>query len=165
MSHCLPNPATADGSLAELAVQVGKMMEHPYQSQPNPGPGSPAQPRSIFQKVSYFWLHSFTDSQASCTGITVLSWTYGLTTTYIPSYQSRHIITQIDNYFCLNPQLILIWIWQKQKRKGAGCMSHILVKSIRSDAERFHRISHCEFDPVMMFWLSLDPWAFLFRPL
>ena len=31
------NSAWTDENLAEWVVQVGKMMEHPYQSQPNPG--------------------------------------------------------------------------------------------------------------------------------
>ena len=38
MSHCLPDSAWADGNLAELAEQLGKMVEYPNQSQPNPGP-------------------------------------------------------------------------------------------------------------------------------
>ena len=37
MLHCLPSFAWADGNLAEAAVQLDKMMEHPNQSQPNPG--------------------------------------------------------------------------------------------------------------------------------
>ena len=37
MFHCLPNSAWADWNLAEAAVQLGKMVEHPNQSQPNPG--------------------------------------------------------------------------------------------------------------------------------
>ena len=37
MFHCLPNSAWADWNLAEVAVQLGKMVEHPNQSQPNPG--------------------------------------------------------------------------------------------------------------------------------
>ena len=36
--------AWADGSLAELAVQLGKMVEHLNQSLPNPGPQPPAPP-------------------------------------------------------------------------------------------------------------------------
>ena len=36
--NCLPDSAWADGNLAEVAGQLGKMVvEHPYQSQPNPG--------------------------------------------------------------------------------------------------------------------------------
>ena len=35
--HCLPNSAWADGNLAEAAGQLGKMVEHRNQSQPNPG--------------------------------------------------------------------------------------------------------------------------------
>ena len=35
--HPLPNSASADWDLAEVAVQLGKMVEHPNQSQPNPG--------------------------------------------------------------------------------------------------------------------------------
>ena len=34
--------AWTDGSLAELAVQFGNMVEHLNQSQPNPGPRPPA---------------------------------------------------------------------------------------------------------------------------
>ena len=37
MFHCLPNFAWADWNLAEVAGQLGKMVEHPNQSQPNPG--------------------------------------------------------------------------------------------------------------------------------
>ena len=37
MFHHLPNSAWADWNLAEVAVQLGKMVEHPSQSQPNPG--------------------------------------------------------------------------------------------------------------------------------
>ena len=37
MFHCLPDSAWADGNLAEGAVQLGKMVEHPNQSQINPG--------------------------------------------------------------------------------------------------------------------------------
>ena len=44
--HCLPNSAWADGNLAELAGQQGKMVEHPNQSQPNPGPRPPNSPCS-----------------------------------------------------------------------------------------------------------------------
>ena len=36
--------ARADESLNELAVQLGNMVEHLNQSQPNPGPRPPAQP-------------------------------------------------------------------------------------------------------------------------
>ena len=36
--HYLPSLHGQDESLAELAVQLGKIMEHPYQSEPNPGP-------------------------------------------------------------------------------------------------------------------------------
>ena len=35
--HCLPNSAWAVGNFADLAWQMGKMVEHPTQSQPNPG--------------------------------------------------------------------------------------------------------------------------------
>ena len=37
MFHCLPNSAWANGNLAEAARQLGKIVEHPTQSQPNPG--------------------------------------------------------------------------------------------------------------------------------
>ena len=37
MVHCLPNSAWADGNLAEETGQLGKMVEHPNPSQPNPG--------------------------------------------------------------------------------------------------------------------------------
>ena len=37
MFHCLPDSAWADGNLAEVAGQLGKMLEHRNQSQPNPG--------------------------------------------------------------------------------------------------------------------------------
>ena len=36
MFHCLPNSAWADWNLAEVAVQLGNMVEPPNQSQPNP---------------------------------------------------------------------------------------------------------------------------------
>ena len=35
--HCLPDSAWADGNLAEAAGELGKMVEHRNQSQPNPG--------------------------------------------------------------------------------------------------------------------------------
>ena len=38
MFHCLPNSDWADGNLAEAAVQLGKMVEHLNESQPNTGP-------------------------------------------------------------------------------------------------------------------------------
>ena len=37
MHHCLPDSAWADGNLAEVAGQLGKMVEHRNLSQPNPG--------------------------------------------------------------------------------------------------------------------------------
>ena len=37
MFHFLPSSAWADWNLAEVAVQLGKIVEHPNQSQPNPG--------------------------------------------------------------------------------------------------------------------------------
>ena len=37
MFHCLPDSARADGNLAEAAGQLGKMVVHRNQSQPNPG--------------------------------------------------------------------------------------------------------------------------------
>ena len=37
MFHCLPDSAWADGNLAEAAGQLGKMVEHKNQSQPNRG--------------------------------------------------------------------------------------------------------------------------------
>ena len=37
MFHCLPNSAWADGNLADAAGQLGQMVEHRNQSQPNPG--------------------------------------------------------------------------------------------------------------------------------
>ena len=37
MFHSLPNSALADGNLAELARQLGMMVEHPNQRQPNQG--------------------------------------------------------------------------------------------------------------------------------
>ena len=39
--HCLPNSAWADWN---VAVQLGKMVEHPNHSQPNPGPGADESP-------------------------------------------------------------------------------------------------------------------------
>ena len=37
MFNCLPNSAWADWNSAEVAVQPGKLVEHPNQSQLNPG--------------------------------------------------------------------------------------------------------------------------------
>ena len=42
-----PLPGFADGSLAELAEQLGKILEHPNQIQPNPGARPPESPCSI----------------------------------------------------------------------------------------------------------------------
>ena len=56
---CLPNSAWADGNLAEAAGQMGKKVEHPNQSQPNPGPlpdESPCIDTRINYKVSIFQL-------------------------------------------------------------------------------------------------------------
>ena len=36
MFHCLPNSDWADGNLAEVAGQLGQMVEHRNLSQPNP---------------------------------------------------------------------------------------------------------------------------------
>ena len=52
MFHCLPDWAWAKGNLAKAARQVGKMGEHPNQSQPNPTQVSeqmnhPVLPRSL----------------------------------------------------------------------------------------------------------------------
>ena len=44
MFHCLPESAWADGSLAEAAVQLGKMVGHRNQSQPNAGLNSLGHP-------------------------------------------------------------------------------------------------------------------------
>ena len=43
----LPGSAWADGSLAELAGQLGNLMEHPNQSQPNPGERPPESPCNL----------------------------------------------------------------------------------------------------------------------
>ena len=53
MLHCLSDSAWADGNLAEAAAagQLGKMVEHRNQSQPNPGLsslGTPCTPRDIW---------------------------------------------------------------------------------------------------------------------
>ena len=40
--HCLADSALTDGNLAELAVHLGKMVEHQNQSQPNYPTGCPA---------------------------------------------------------------------------------------------------------------------------
>ena len=37
VSYCLRDSAWANGNLAEVAMQLGKMVEHPNKSQPNPG--------------------------------------------------------------------------------------------------------------------------------
>ena len=42
--HCLTLSAWADGNLAEAAVQLGKKVEHPNKSQPNPGPQADGTP-------------------------------------------------------------------------------------------------------------------------
>ena len=44
MLHYLLNSALAVGNLAEVARQVGNMVEHPNQSQPNPCPRPPVSP-------------------------------------------------------------------------------------------------------------------------
>ena len=40
----MPNSAWADGNSAEAAGQLGKKVEHPNQSQPNPGPRADGTP-------------------------------------------------------------------------------------------------------------------------
>ena len=50
MFHCLPNSAWADWNLAEVAVQLGKTVEHPNQSQLNPGPRADESPCSCDDK-------------------------------------------------------------------------------------------------------------------
>ena len=42
-----PNSAWANGSLAEVAGQLGKMVEHPDQDQPNPGPRANGTPCTV----------------------------------------------------------------------------------------------------------------------
>ena len=52
MFQCLPDSAGANGDLAELAGQLGKMMEHLNQSEPNPGPRPPVSPCIIVAALS-----------------------------------------------------------------------------------------------------------------
>ena len=51
--HCLPNSAWAVGNLAEVAGQLGNMVEHPNQSQPNPGS------RPVGTPCIYILMHGF----------------------------------------------------------------------------------------------------------
>ena len=51
MFHCLPDSAWADGNLAEAAGQLGKMVVHRNQSQPNPGLSSLGTPCISFNKL------------------------------------------------------------------------------------------------------------------
>ena len=51
MFHCLPNSVWADWNLAAVAVQLGKMVEHPNQSQPNPGLRADESPCSIEEQM------------------------------------------------------------------------------------------------------------------
>ena len=49
VTHGLPNSAWGDGNLAEVAGQLVKIVEHPNQSDPNPGPQADRTPcSSIF---------------------------------------------------------------------------------------------------------------------
>ena len=48
MFYCLPDSAWAGGSLAEVTWQVDKMVEHPNQSQTNPGPRADGTPCTCF---------------------------------------------------------------------------------------------------------------------
>ena len=52
MFHPPPGSAWAGGKLAELAGQLGNMVEHPNQSQPNPGPQADAGLGSIGDTVT-----------------------------------------------------------------------------------------------------------------
>ena len=49
--HYLPRSTWADWSLAELAVQLGKMAEHPNQRQPNPGAQPSESPCTLVRKT------------------------------------------------------------------------------------------------------------------
>ena len=51
MFLCLPNSAWADRNLAEVAVQLGNMVEPPSQSQPNPGLRADESPCKVVQYV------------------------------------------------------------------------------------------------------------------
>ena len=58
--HSLQNSAWADGSLAELAGQMGNMMEHLSHSQPNPGPRSPVSPYSVmYMHCALYFVYNF----------------------------------------------------------------------------------------------------------
>ena len=52
MFNCLPDSAWADGNLAEAAGQLGKMVEHPNQVQPNSGPQADGTPYTIFTHLA-----------------------------------------------------------------------------------------------------------------
>ena len=56
MFHCQSNSARADGNLAEAAGQLGKMMEHSNQSQPNPGAQADGTPCICVSPLSCFLL-------------------------------------------------------------------------------------------------------------
>ena len=51
MFRCLPDSAWADGNLAEAAGQLGQMVEHRNQSQPNPGLREHATPLIIVEEM------------------------------------------------------------------------------------------------------------------
>ena len=52
MFHCLTDSDWADGNWAKVAVQLGRMMEHPNPSQPNQGPRPSAPPYTSEQKAN-----------------------------------------------------------------------------------------------------------------
>ena len=51
--ECFANSAWADGNLAEAAGQMGKMVEHPNQNQPNPGPQADGTPCTNSYKMDF----------------------------------------------------------------------------------------------------------------
>ena len=67
MFHCLPSSDWADGNWAEVAVQLGKMVEHPNQSQPNPGLRADESPCTIVSSLQVSHpLYQVSDGRRAC---------------------------------------------------------------------------------------------------
>ena len=64
MFHYLHDSAWADGNLTEAAGQLGKLVEHANQSQPNPGPRAVETPCSFsFPQVNESLYALFCDAE------------------------------------------------------------------------------------------------------
>ena len=111
--HCLPNSALADGNLAEVAGQMGKMVEHPNQSQPHPGYRPDESPCRIWHLATWasLWLY--------CTYFWYSTWSTidkdykrRMFDVFPNSRRSRHDAVSHYNIVCLG----WMWHWKWKSR-------------------------------------------------